>query len=333
MLSSDPAKKWKCKQSGEISATIVFQLEKASIISGIDIGNENSAYVEVLVTRSGVLDDYKVLLVMSSFMSPLEARQNTNINKVRMFSHGDLSEPERDQKWDRIKIVCTQPFNRHVQYGLSFVALYTPGESINTNSPGASHTIGKFTLRPDSPNNLSIGSFFNKRTEQQKTPSVAAAIRKAASSPTTPVAKAKIKLGNNTPSKKHDSNIFNIKERNRPDLLYQKEEEEPHKKIDDIIEKVKKTKNENSTKPQTSKRESLDENVSSVKRRKTNVKNEEVVNKAKEMARKPFNELLQGVTIVISGIQNPMRANLRTMALSMGAKYKADWDAGCTHLM
>lgn len=308
-------------------------MEKASIISGIDIGNENSAYIEVLVTRSSVLDDYKVLLVMSSFMSPLEARQNTNINKVRMFSHGDLSEPEKDQKWDRVKIVCTQPFNRHVQYGLSFVALHTPGENTSTNSPAAAHSMGNFTLRPESPNNLSIGSFFNRRTEQQKTPSVAAAIREAASSPSTPIAKAKIKPSNSTPSKKHDSNLFNLKERNRPDLLYKKEEEEPHKKIDDIIEKVKKTKNENSIKPQTSKRESLDKTVNSAKKRKMDVETNKETNKTNEMVKKPFNELLQGVTIVISGIQNPMRANLRTMALSMGAKYKADWDAGCTHLM
>ncbi|RZC33070.1 DNA repair protein XRCC1 [Asbolus verrucosus] len=81
VLSSDPAKKWKCKEAGERSATLVLQLEKATVISGVDIGNENSAYIEILVTRSETMDDYKVLLVMSSFMTPLEARQSTNVNK------------------------------------------------------------------------------------------------------------------------------------------------------------------------------------------------------------------------------------------------------------
>lgn len=59
-------------------------MEKASVISGIDIGNEHSSYVEVLVARSnGSKDsDFKVLLVMSSFMTSLESRQSTNINKV-----------------------------------------------------------------------------------------------------------------------------------------------------------------------------------------------------------------------------------------------------------
>lgn len=87
LLNSDPAKKWKCKSQGEKQAFVILQLEKASLISSIDIGNEHSAYVEVLVARSdGTKDsDYKVLLLMSSFMTPLEARQSTNVNKVLRF--------------------------------------------------------------------------------------------------------------------------------------------------------------------------------------------------------------------------------------------------------
>jgi DNA-repair protein XRCC1 len=48
---------------------------------------------------------------------------------------------------------------------------------------------------------------------------------------------------------------------------------------------------------------------------------------------KPFGQLLEGVVLVISGYQNPHRANLRTMALEMGASYKSDWDSSCTHLV
>ena len=48
---------------------------------------------------------------------------------------------------------------------------------------------------------------------------------------------------------------------------------------------------------------------------------------------KPFGQLLEGVVLVISGYQNPLRANLRTMALEMGASYKSDWDSSCTHLV
>lgn len=48
---------------------------------------------------------------------------------------------------------------------------------------------------------------------------------------------------------------------------------------------------------------------------------------------KPFNQLLEGVFLVISGIQNPERADVRDKAQKMGARYKADWDSSCTHLM
>lgn len=48
---------------------------------------------------------------------------------------------------------------------------------------------------------------------------------------------------------------------------------------------------------------------------------------------KRYENLLEGVVFVISGIQNPERAQLRTSAMALGAKYKADWDRTCTHLM
>ena len=146
---------------GEKSVSVVLQLEKPSLISSIDVGNENSAYIEVLVSRSSSSDDYKVLLVMSSFMSPMEARQNTNINKVRLFSYKQLSSPERDEKWDRVKVVCSQPFNRHVQYGLSFVNFYSAdGKTNELDTP----KIGNFTIRSTSPD-ISVGSLFARRKD------------------------------------------------------------------------------------------------------------------------------------------------------------------------
>ncbi|KAJ9584604.1 hypothetical protein L9F63_021046 [Diploptera punctata] len=48
---------------------------------------------------------------------------------------------------------------------------------------------------------------------------------------------------------------------------------------------------------------------------------------------KPFDHLLEDVVLVISGYQNPLRSNLRTMALEMGARYRSDWDSSCTHLI
>ena len=49
--------------------------------------------------------------------------------------------------------------------------------------------------------------------------------------------------------------------------------------------------------------------------------------------RRPFSKLLEGVVFTISGYQNPLRGVLRQKATDMGARYKGDWDASCTHLL
>lgn len=53
----------------------------------------------------------------------------------------------------------------------------------------------------------------------------------------------------------------------------------------------------------------------------------------KRERRKPFGKLMEDVVFVISGFQNPLRGNIRSLALEMGAKYFPDWNDRCTHLM
>lgn len=72
---------------------------------------------------------------------------------------------------------------------------------------------------------------------------------------------------------------------------------------------------------------------SQVNKRKSSSSADTSRKKVKKQLRKPFGRLLEGVVLVISGIQNPDRAMIRGMALNMGAKYEPDWKANCTHLM
>ena len=62
-----------------------MQLEKSTHVHSVDIGNEGSAFVEVLVGRSSTPDSYEVLLGMSTFMTPPESKQWNNSNRVRIF--------------------------------------------------------------------------------------------------------------------------------------------------------------------------------------------------------------------------------------------------------
>lgn len=60
LLKSDISSCWKCKNVGEKQAVIILQLEKLSQIHSIHIGNENSAFIEILVSRSAAPDVYEV---------------------------------------------------------------------------------------------------------------------------------------------------------------------------------------------------------------------------------------------------------------------------------
>ena len=51
-------------------------------------------------------------MVASAFMSPLDSRNGTNRTSVRMFGPDKLNNATADKKWDRVKIVCTQPFTK-----------------------------------------------------------------------------------------------------------------------------------------------------------------------------------------------------------------------------
>ena len=45
-------------------------------------------------------------------MSLSESRSGSGSNRVRMFDFDKLSEDVANEKWDRVKVVCTQPFNK-----------------------------------------------------------------------------------------------------------------------------------------------------------------------------------------------------------------------------
>lgn len=45
-------------------------------------------------------------------MSPNDSRNGNNTSRVRMFGESQLSPDIAKQRWDRVKIVCTQPFNK-----------------------------------------------------------------------------------------------------------------------------------------------------------------------------------------------------------------------------
>lgn len=78
----------------------------------------------------------QVILVASSLMTPSEARSNTNLQKVRLFNSGSLMKPALEESWDRVKVVCTQPFNKSHPFGLSFISFLTDEEDETSKDVG-----------------------------------------------------------------------------------------------------------------------------------------------------------------------------------------------------
>lgn len=68
-------------------------------------------------------------------MSLPESRVSENPNRVRCFGKDSLMPEVLDEKWDLIKVTCTQ-VHKHAQFGLSFIKVSTP-DAISTSTAAA----------------------------------------------------------------------------------------------------------------------------------------------------------------------------------------------------
>lgn len=321
---SDSHLTWRCK-SGENQATVILQFLKPSIISSIDVGNDNSAFVEIFVGKS-TSDEFQVLLVTSSLMTLHECKNGLNVNKVRFFDTDHLSLASKES-WDRVKIVCTQPYMKQSKYGLSFVTFHSKEiKDVPQKEPIQSQSIrlGSFTLRNDDESDdiSSAGRLFSKRNEN----------RDVVRMPESPVNRLlEIHKKNLETGKQKNTNSTNINI--QTPLMNQMVSQSPRdsvkpKKTDlnvkknDIITKAA-VKNTAAKKKESSPSSS---HLQSSKKKIKLMKNPLPVTK-------PFSELMNNVVFVMSGYENPYRGNIRSKALEMGAKYKHNWDLSCTHLI
>ncbi|KAL0994311.1 hypothetical protein UPYG_G00120520 [Umbra pygmaea] len=131
------SKPWLCNpqdRTGVLRAEL--QLERAMCFGYIDVGNCGSAFIQIDVGRSSwPLDQpYVTLLPTTTLMSPAESRQGTGRTGVRMFKKADFLPEGADDSWDRVKVTCSQPFNKRCQFGLSFLLIRSPQEEASTHT-------------------------------------------------------------------------------------------------------------------------------------------------------------------------------------------------------
>lgn len=110
-------------------------------------------------------------MVTSSLMTLHECKNGLNINKVRFFDTNQLSSV-CNESWDRVKIVCTQPYIKQAKFGLSFITFHSKDEIQKEpiQSQSCLVQLGMFKLKnDDGPDDfLSAGQLFAKRHENKE---------------------------------------------------------------------------------------------------------------------------------------------------------------------
>ncbi|XP_047664750.1 DNA repair protein XRCC1 isoform X2 [Tachysurus fulvidraco] len=326
LLSSETYRKWKSAHPGEKQVSVILQFEKEEQVHSIDIGNEGSAFIEVLVGHSTSIkdQDFEVLLVTSSFMSPSESRGNLNLNRVRFFSPQQLVKSTSQEKWDRVKIVCTQPYNKSIAYGVAFIKFHSPPDNDSPASTPPNLTkLGQFRLKDESQSsgsNLQPGSLFLNR-ESKDSKGVKISPKSSTLSYATAALQAEPSTSSSAPTSSPQSAVsvkrkFEFsKERQDAPPPPAKKHTRPPKPI---------TPNSEHTSPSTK--------TASISQ-KTPVQKSSVKPRPLASEPVPFCQIMEGVVFVLSGFQNPFRAELRDKAVSMGARYLPDWTPDSTHLI
>ena len=241
-----------------------------------------------------------------------------------MFSRDKLVSDVADQSWDKVKVVCTQPFNKRIKYGIAFINLKSPeseAEKKKRKEETNTTMLGAFRLK-EKDESSSVESLFSKR--QKETPkdtttkmSVAAEARSLAS--------VALKESGTSPKKRlNPEGERNSSEAKRQRTLTGERENKKLPRRDTIPGEspIKKREPE--------KKDSRNGNSARKATPKTTNKTEP---SRPKFATRPFSKLFEGVVFALSGFQNPLRGEIRQKALDMGARYRPDWDSSCTHLI
>uniref|UniRef100_A0A8C7NLW7 DNA repair protein XRCC1 n=1 Tax=Oncorhynchus mykiss TaxID=8022 RepID=A0A8C7NLW7_ONCMY len=333
LLSSDTYRKWKAAKAGEKQTSVIIQFEKEEQVYSIDIGNEGSAFIEVLVGHStSVKDqDYEVLLATSSFMSPTESRNSTNTNRVRFFGPTQLVKAQAQEKWDRVKIVCSQPYNKSIAYGVAFVKFHSPSEKsdLPTTPTPKLTKLGQFRVKDEAPSacpSLQPGSlFFNRESTSKGSPAL------KGTTPDTFLSwfyhKAPVKRKFEFSKERRSALAPPPSKKPSPMGSPELGTTTPKPKVKPSTASTPSPTSPAQNTPDTKKKESLP---------KPEAKSRPKPSKAQSSssdAPVPINKIMEGVVFVLSGFQNPFRGDLRDKALAMGAKYHSDWTPDATHLI
>ncbi|KAJ8670811.1 hypothetical protein QAD02_002070 [Eretmocerus hayati] len=124
LLEHPPKSSWRCAKPNEVMATVVFQLQDSSSITGLEVGNYRSCIVIVEASTTDEPDKW-IPIVNHQFLSHDEAANSKFRAQVQHFTKRDLDLETIKLKFDRVKITCMQSANPRELFGLEFIILKT----------------------------------------------------------------------------------------------------------------------------------------------------------------------------------------------------------------
>uniref|UniRef100_A0A1I7YSG6 BRCT domain-containing protein n=1 Tax=Steinernema glaseri TaxID=37863 RepID=A0A1I7YSG6_9BILA len=343
--TSDKRSKWLGK-AGTKCNSVILKLDREYKFTNFHVGNANSALVEIFVSRSvDTQETFQVIVPSTSFMSQMESRSERPGDRVKIFGKSEMIPSVEAQNWDIVKVVCHQPFNDRIPFGLGFFKVDGDAEQVSTISP--SKKVPAISMNfidldsvTQSSQTLSTGSLFEHREEMKKSREdyqkrVEEERRVAMLS----------KDGGKNLKKEAKKAVMSQKDVSKPE---RKREKVVAKTVDEDVD-MEVLEVDEDRQPSTSKRKKetpspmSSQGPTHPKRRVTIDSDEEdeveewpaassKTSKSSEESEK-IDGLLNGVCFSLSGYQNPMRSDLRDKGIEMGAKYCNDWTPECTHLV
>eukprot|EP01133_Synstelium_polycarpum_P008977 gene8977-10528_t len=310
-LLDDTYRVWSTDQPTDL-AVIEFQFPEPTIIKAIDVMNAGSAFIEILVGHSSWEEtEFQVLVPLTNFLSMSDSKNKVNRTRVKRFDK--LSSQTSHRKWEKVRVVCKQPFNND-NIGLSLIRFYaldrptrkstsaldTSMLSETTEADTSVNNISTTSTNVDTPLKLSISMDRDAEMSDDVT---------APTDLSSDVTQADLSALASTPQRRKSSSKSIL-----TNML-------PGETISELPVAAASSKLKLSEPDMD---DLTDEDIDL-----------QVIVEPKMEAKyvTPFNQLMKGVVLVIGGIVNPQKGELREKALEMGADYQADWCREATHLV
>ncbi|KAA0184964.1 X-ray repair complementing defective repair in Chinese hamster cells 1, partial [Fasciolopsis buskii] len=329
LLKGSTFNKWRSEKGGTPNEVVELDFGEPVEVNRLDIGNNGSAFVEVLVRRAASSASPMVFLPCSSFMSPADAKNENNLFRVRVFSGDQLYDVAAKQKWDIFRIVCTQPFNKTLPYGISFISFHTSGAKEAPSPNCVNENSGDLATNDEETDEGSSEFLPGALFQASKSKSLE-------SNPTTPAPRPAVTVTEKLRAAQQgflknlleSSVASNTSGSTKPTVPFIPKDAPETKPVSPkphhISTERSNPKSAKRSEPSGKQKSPLTPNAPSGS---NPPKTKEKIDSRRR--RRP----LAGVIFTLSGYQNPLRSDLRQKAVQLGAQYRQDWGPDCTHLM